>query len=165
MPVTVSRHSNLLDGPVKRLAHDCGLAVERRLPNGWSRVYSVAMSASGNIGIALGLTLLAGLSTGIGSAIAYFIKRPKIVYLAFALGLSGGVMIWKPCGGGLALTTTFSGGGCTGGGGVSGGLRKTIVVSITMSFTTSAAPCVALMAPTMSTPCSASDTTCWPRVF
>lgn len=48
----------------------------------------------GNVGIALGLTLIAGLSTGIGSAIAYFIKRPKIVYLAFALGLSGGVMIY-----------------------------------------------------------------------
>jgi ZIP family zinc transporter len=49
---------------------------------------------SENVGIALGLTLLAGLSTGIGSAIAYFIRRPKIVYLAFALGLSGGVMIY-----------------------------------------------------------------------
>lgn len=52
------------------------------------------MAASENVDIALGLTLLAGLSTGIGSAIAYFIKRPKIVYLAFALGLSGGVMIY-----------------------------------------------------------------------
>ena len=50
--------------------------------------------ASENVGIALGLTLMAGLSTGIGSAIAYFIKRPKIVYLAFALGLSAGVMIY-----------------------------------------------------------------------
>ena len=48
----------------------------------------------GNVGIALLLTVLAGLSTGIGSAIAYFIKRPKIVYLAFALGLSAGVMIY-----------------------------------------------------------------------
>jgi len=47
-----------------------------------------------NVGAALGLTLIAGLSTGIGSAIAYFIKKPKIVYLAFALGLSGGVMIY-----------------------------------------------------------------------
>ena len=47
-----------------------------------------------NVGAALGLTLIAGLSTGIGSAIAYFIKKPKIIYLAFALGLSGGVMIY-----------------------------------------------------------------------
>jgi ZIP family zinc transporter len=47
-----------------------------------------------NVGIALGLTLLAGLSTGIGSAIAYFIRRPKIVYLSFSLGLSAGVMIY-----------------------------------------------------------------------
>jgi ZIP family zinc transporter len=49
---------------------------------------------NGNTGIALGLTLLAGLSTGIGSAIAYFIRRPKIVYLSFSLGLSAGVMIY-----------------------------------------------------------------------
>ena len=40
------------------------------------------------------LTLLAGLSTGIGSAIAYFIKRPKMVYLSFSLGFSAGVMIY-----------------------------------------------------------------------
>lgn len=52
------------------------------------------MAMSGNVGIALGLTVLAGLSTGIGSGIAYFIKRPRIVYLAFALGLSAGVMIY-----------------------------------------------------------------------
>ncbi len=48
----------------------------------------------GHVGIALGLTLLAGLSTGIGSAIAYFIRRPKVVYLAFSLGLSAGVMVY-----------------------------------------------------------------------
>jgi len=52
------------------------------------------MAMSGNVGAALGLTMVAGLSTGIGSAIAYFIKRPKIVYLAFALGLSAGVMVY-----------------------------------------------------------------------
>jgi ZIP family zinc transporter len=43
---------------------------------------------------ALTLTLIAGLSTGIGSAIAFFFKRPKMSYLAFALGLSAGVMIY-----------------------------------------------------------------------
>jgi len=48
----------------------------------------------GNIGFALMLTALAGLSTGIGSAIAYFIKKPKTVYLAFSLGFSAGVMIY-----------------------------------------------------------------------
>ena len=46
------------------------------------------------IAIALGLTLLAGLSTGLGSAIAFFFKRPKMSYLAFALGLSTGVMVY-----------------------------------------------------------------------
>jgi len=52
------------------------------------------MATSANVGIALGLTLLAGLSTGIGSAMAYFIRHPKVVYLSFSLGLSAGVMIY-----------------------------------------------------------------------
>ena len=52
------------------------------------------MDISGNINIALLLTVIAGFSTGIGSAIAYFIKKPKIAYLSFSLGLSAGVMIY-----------------------------------------------------------------------
>ena len=47
-----------------------------------------------NVGTALLLTTAAGLSTGIGSAIAYFIRKPKMVYLSFSLGLSAGVMIY-----------------------------------------------------------------------
>lgn len=47
-----------------------------------------------NVLIALLLTLFAGLSTGVGSLIAYFIREPKVKYLAFALGLSTGVMIY-----------------------------------------------------------------------
>jgi ZIP family zinc transporter len=52
------------------------------------------MDASANFGVALVLTIIAGLSTGIGSAIAYFIKRPRVAYLSFSLGLSAGVMIY-----------------------------------------------------------------------
>jgi len=52
------------------------------------------MIHSGNFGIALLLTLLAGASTGIGSAIAYFIRKPKPTFLSFSLGLSAGVMIY-----------------------------------------------------------------------
>jgi len=52
------------------------------------------MDISENVGIAFVLTVIAGLSTGIGSAIAYFIKRPKITYLSFSLGVSAGVMIY-----------------------------------------------------------------------
>ncbi len=48
----------------------------------------------GTIGVAFLFTLLAGLSTGIGSAIAYFIRRPKPVYLTFSLGFSAGVMVY-----------------------------------------------------------------------
>ena len=42
----------------------------------------------------LGLTLFAGLSTGIGSAIAFFAKRTNTRFLAFSLGFSAGVMIY-----------------------------------------------------------------------
>lgn len=52
------------------------------------------MDVSGNIGMALLLTTFAGLSTGIGSAIGYFIKKPKMIYLSFSLGFSAGVMIY-----------------------------------------------------------------------
>ena len=52
------------------------------------------MALNENAAAALGLTAIAGLSTGIGSAIAYFIKKPRITYLAFALGLSAGVMVY-----------------------------------------------------------------------
>ena len=47
-----------------------------------------------NLAFALVLTTLAGLSTGIGSAVAFFIRRPKYSYLALLLGFSAGVMIY-----------------------------------------------------------------------
>jgi ZIP family zinc transporter len=47
-----------------------------------------------NVGFAMLLTVLAGLSTGIGSAIAFFIRRPKYTYLSFLLGFSAGVMVY-----------------------------------------------------------------------
>lgn len=47
-----------------------------------------------NFSFAILLTALAGLSTGIGSIIAFFIRRPKYSYLSFLLGLSAGVMMY-----------------------------------------------------------------------
>ena len=47
-----------------------------------------------NVLIAFGLTLFAGLSTGIGSAIAFFAKRTNTSLLSASLGLSAGVMIY-----------------------------------------------------------------------
>ena len=44
--------------------------------------------------IAFGLTLFAGLSTGVGSALAFFAKRTNTKILTFALGFSAGVMIY-----------------------------------------------------------------------
>lgn len=47
-----------------------------------------------NILIAFTLTLLAGLATGIGGAIAFFAKRTNTKFLSVALGFSAGVMIY-----------------------------------------------------------------------
>ncbi len=44
--------------------------------------------------IAFGLTLFAGLSTGIGSALAFFTKQTNTKFLSVALGFSAGVMIY-----------------------------------------------------------------------
>ncbi len=44
--------------------------------------------------IAFGLTLFAGLSTGIGSALAFFTKTTNTRFLSVALGFSAGVMIY-----------------------------------------------------------------------
>lgn len=43
---------------------------------------------------ALGLTMFAGLSTGIGSAIAFYTKKTNETFLSAALGFSAGVMIY-----------------------------------------------------------------------
>ncbi len=43
---------------------------------------------------AFGLTLFAGLATGIGSVVAYFAKRTNVRFLSVALGFSAGVMIY-----------------------------------------------------------------------
>ncbi len=47
-----------------------------------------------NVGLGLLLSLLAGLSTGIGSAVALLIKKPKMTIMSFSLGLSAGVMTY-----------------------------------------------------------------------
>lgn len=47
-----------------------------------------------NFLFALLLTLLAGLSTGIGSALAFFTKRTNTKFLSTALGFSAGVMLY-----------------------------------------------------------------------
>lgn len=47
-----------------------------------------------NVLFAFGLTLFAGLSTGIGSAFAFFAKKTNTKFLAGSLGFSAGVMIY-----------------------------------------------------------------------
>lgn len=47
-----------------------------------------------NVLLAFGLTLIAGLSTGIGGAIAFFTKRTNTKFLSVALGFSAGVMVY-----------------------------------------------------------------------
>src|SRR5665648_221770 len=43
---------------------------------------------------AFGLTLFAGLSTGVGGLIAFFARRTNTTFLAFSLGFSAGVMLY-----------------------------------------------------------------------
>ena len=44
--------------------------------------------------LAFGLTLFAGLATGIGSALAFFARRTNTRFLSLALGFSAGVMLY-----------------------------------------------------------------------
>ena len=66
--------------------------MEVRVQDG--RIQGDLLDIPSDIGMAFALTLIAGLSTGIGSAIAYFIKKPKLSYLSISLGFSAGVMIY-----------------------------------------------------------------------
>ncbi len=47
-----------------------------------------------NVWIALGLTVFAGMATGIGSGIAFFAKRTNYRFLSISTGFSAGVMIY-----------------------------------------------------------------------
>jgi zinc transporter, ZIP family len=47
-----------------------------------------------NVSIALGLTVLAGLATGIGSVLAFFAKKENHRFLSVATGFSAGVMLY-----------------------------------------------------------------------
>ncbi len=48
----------------------------------------------GNVWIALGLTVFAGMATSIGSAIAFFARRTNYRFLSVATGFSAGVMLY-----------------------------------------------------------------------
>lgn len=48
----------------------------------------------GSLLLAFGLTLFAGLSTGLGSLVVFFSKRPSLRLLSVGLGFSSGVMIF-----------------------------------------------------------------------
>ncbi|HDQ93659.1 MAG TPA: zinc transporter ZupT, partial [Synergistetes bacterium] len=48
----------------------------------------------GDVLFAFGLTLFAGLATGVGSAIAFFADRTNFRFLSISTGFSAGVMIY-----------------------------------------------------------------------
>jgi ZIP family zinc transporter len=50
--------------------------------------------SSSNVLLAFGLTLFAGISTGIGSLMAFFLKKTNTKLLSMILGFSAGVMIY-----------------------------------------------------------------------
>ncbi|MDH4025836.1 MAG: zinc transporter ZupT, partial [Desulfuromonadales bacterium] len=47
-----------------------------------------------NVWVAFGLTIFAGLATGIGSAIAFLAKRSNYRFLSISTGFSAGVMLY-----------------------------------------------------------------------
>jgi ZIP family zinc transporter len=47
-----------------------------------------------NVAIALGLTMFAGLATGLGALVIFVSKRPPMTLLSFGLGFSCGVMVY-----------------------------------------------------------------------
>jgi len=47
-----------------------------------------------NLALAFGLTLLAGLATGIGGLVAFFVKTTSYRFLALSTGFSAGVMLY-----------------------------------------------------------------------
>ena len=49
---------------------------------------------SSSVYFAFGLTIFAGLATGVGSALAFFAKKTNTKFLSLALGFSAGVMIY-----------------------------------------------------------------------
>jgi ZIP family zinc transporter len=56
--------------------------------------YASSAFSPGSFGFAFGLTLLAGLATGLGSALAFFAKRTNLRLLAQSLAFSAGVMLY-----------------------------------------------------------------------
>ena len=49
---------------------------------------------SNSVLFAFGLTIFAGLATGVGSAMAFFAKKTNTKFLSISLGFSAGVMIY-----------------------------------------------------------------------
>ncbi len=57
-------------------------------------LWKIIILETSSVLIAFGLTLFAGVSTGIGSAIAFFAKKTNTAFLSVSLGFSAGVMIY-----------------------------------------------------------------------
>lgn len=66
-----------------------GIGYEREMNCGGIMDYSW-----GTILLAFGFTMIAGLSTGIGAAMAFFTRKTNTKFLSLALGFSAGVMIY-----------------------------------------------------------------------
>jgi ZIP family zinc transporter len=54
----------------------------------------VSPDIEGNVMLALGLTLFAGLATGLGSLVVFLARKPNMSLLCFGLGLSSGMMVY-----------------------------------------------------------------------
>jgi len=56
--------------------------------------YTLVLMEWNHVALAFGLTLFAGMATGIGGLIAFFAKRTNTTFLSYSLGFSAGVMIF-----------------------------------------------------------------------
>ena len=61
---------------------------------GYSWGVSGEVVAQSNVLVAFGLTLFAGLATGLGALVVFFTRRPSFRLLSFGLGFSSGVMVY-----------------------------------------------------------------------
>lgn len=67
---------------------------DRTIVNNCALFYYMGIYDSHTLLLALGLTLVAGMATGIGALLAFFCRHVNDKFLAWALGLSAGVMVY-----------------------------------------------------------------------
>jgi ZIP family zinc transporter len=74
-------------------AHRASRCPRRTTDQETAMEHALSYFTPGGLGFALGLTLMAGLATGLGSALAFFAKRTNLRLLSWSLAFSAGAML------------------------------------------------------------------------